>query len=61
MRPLYLDLKSSIWTLTTYCETAQAFRVLRLDRIQLVTPLREVFGREAGRGLADFRALHLQR
>ena len=61
IRPLYLDLKSSIWTLTTYCETAQAFRVLRLDRIQMVTPLREVFGREAGRERADFRALHLQR
>ncbi len=58
MRPLYLDLKSSIWTLATYCETAQAFRVLRLDRIQMVTPLREVFARTAGRELADFRALH---
>jgi predicted DNA-binding transcriptional regulator YafY len=58
MRPLYLDLKSNIWTLTAYCETTQAFRVLRLDRIQMVTPLREVFAREAGRELADFRALH---
>ncbi len=57
MRPLFLDLKSSIWTLTAYCETAQAFRVLRLDRIQWVTPLREVFARQAGRELADFRAL----
>ncbi len=56
MRPLYLDLKSSIWTLTAYCETARAFRILRLDRIQEVTPLREVFAREAGCELADFRA-----
>lgn len=57
MRPLYSNLKSSIWTLTAYCETAQAFRVLGLDRIKMVTPLREVFTRAAGRELADFRAL----
>ncbi len=56
MRPLYLDLKSTIWTLTAFCEAAQSFTVLRLDRIQEVTPLREVFPREAGRELADFRA-----
>lgn len=56
MRPLYLDLKSTIWTLTAYCHSAQNFRVLRLDRIQEVTPLHEVFPREGGRELADFRA-----
>ncbi len=56
MRPLYLDLKSTIWTLTAYCHSAQSFRVLRLDRIQEVTPLREIFPRQAGRELADFRA-----
>jgi len=39
--------------LTTYCETVQAFRVLRVDCIQLVTPQRKV-----RRVLADFHALH---
>jgi len=33
-----LYLKSDIWTLTRYCETAQAFRVLRLDCIQIGHP-----------------------
>jgi predicted DNA-binding transcriptional regulator YafY len=57
MRPLYLDMKSMIWTLTAFCETAQTFRVLRLDRIQEVTLLQQVFPREAGREWADFRAM----
>ncbi|MDZ7904873.1 MAG: WYL domain-containing protein [Cypionkella sp.] len=57
MRPLFLDLKSKIWTLTAYCHSARDFRVLRLDRIAEVTPLRETYPREAGRELADFRAL----
>ena len=56
MRPLYLDLKSTIWTLTAYCQTAQDFRVLRLDRISAVLPTSETFPKEAGRELADFRA-----
>lgn len=56
MRPLYLDLKSTIWTLTTYCETAADFRVLRLDRITAVLPTAETFPKEQGRELADFRA-----
>lgn len=57
MRPLHLDLKSTIWTLTAFCENAKTFRVLRLDRIQEVTALHSTFPREAGREWADFRAL----
>lgn len=56
MRPLYLDLKSTIWTLIAYCQTAQDFRVLRLDQITAVLPTSETFPKEAGRELADFRA-----
>ena len=59
MRPLRLDLTSTIWTLTAFCEKAEIFRVLRLDRIQGVAALRETFPREAGREWADFRALTL--
>jgi hypothetical protein len=58
MRPLNWVLKSSFWALTTYRETAQAFRVLRFNCIKLVTPLREIFEREVGRVLDDFRARH---
>jgi predicted DNA-binding transcriptional regulator YafY len=57
MRPLYLDLKSTIWTLIAYCQTAHDFRVLRLDRITAVLPTSETFPRESGRELTDFRAL----
>jgi predicted DNA-binding transcriptional regulator YafY len=56
MRPLYLDLKSTIWTLTAYCHTAQDFRVLRLDHVTAVQATSETFPKEAGRELADFRA-----
>lgn len=56
MRPLFLDMKSTIWTLTVFCHMTQDFRVLRLDRIQEVVLLREIFPREAGREWADFRA-----
>ncbi len=56
MRPLFLDLKSTIWTLIAYCHTAQVFRVLRLDRITSVQPTSETFPKEQGRELADFRA-----
>ncbi len=56
MRPLFLDLKSKIWTLTAYCEAARDFVVLRLDRVQEVTQTGEVFMREPGCEWADFRA-----
>lgn len=58
MRPLRLETKSTIWTLTTFCEKTARFRVLRLDRIQEVIALREPFPREAGREWADFCALN---
>lgn len=56
MRPLYLDLKSTIWTLIAYCHSTQDFRVLRLDHITAVLPTSETFPKETGRELADFRA-----
>ena len=56
MRPLFLDLKSTIWTLIAYCQTARDFRVLRLDQITAVLPTSETFAKEAGCELADFGA-----
>jgi predicted DNA-binding transcriptional regulator YafY len=56
MRPLCLDLKSTIWTLIAYCQIAKDFRVLRLDQITAVLPTSETFPKQQGRELADFRA-----
>jgi predicted DNA-binding transcriptional regulator YafY len=58
-RPLYLDLKGTIWTLTAYDEGARQFAVIRLDRIIDATALADVFAREDGCELTDFRALSL--
>jgi len=57
VRPLYLDMKSTIWTLTAYDERAAQFCVIRLDRILDAVALPEIFPRTAGCELADFRAL----
>lgn len=56
-RPLYLDLKSTIWTLTAFDEDRRHFAVIRLDRIIDAVALTDVFAREKGCELADFRAL----
>lgn len=56
LRPLYLDLKGAIWTLTAYDARARQFRVIRLDRIVDAVATAEPFAREAGCELADFRA-----
>lgn len=58
VRPLYLDMKSTIWTLTAFDERAAQFRVIRLDRIMDAVALTEAFARTKGCELADFRALH---
>lgn len=57
MRPLALDLKSTIWTLTAFCEKDHGFRVIRLDRIIDAQSLPDIFSRDPGCELADFRAL----
>lgn len=57
MRPLYLDLKSTVWTLIAYCESQNAFRVLRLDSILAVRVTAEVFAKTQGCELADYRSL----
>ena len=56
-RPLYLDLKSTIWTLTVFDDGTRKFAVIRLDRIIDAVALTDVFAHEAGCELADFRAL----
>lgn len=55
VRPLQLDSWGRVWTLTTWCETENRFREFRLDLIETVTPLPELFVDEPGRRLADRR------
>lgn len=44
----------AVWTLGAWCESRQAFRSFRIDRMQAVTTLDERFAHEEGRTLADF-------
>lgn len=56
IRPLALDLTSSIWTLAAWCEARRDFRSFRLDRIVAITPTGEEFEDEADKGLAAWLA-----
>jgi len=57
LRPLGCFYWGAVWTLAAWCETRQAFRSFRLDRMQQVHVLEGVAGRfedEPGRTLADY-------
>ena len=54
VRPLGCFYWGSVWTLACWCETRQAFRSFRIDRLQSVDALRTHFADEPGRTLADF-------
>lgn len=54
LRPLGCFFWGKVWTLAAWCETRQAFRSFRVDRIDEVQRLDEVFRDEAGKTLADF-------
>lgn len=56
VRPLRLDYWGRVWTLAAWCETTGAFAVLRVDRIEKVAPLPQLFADEPGRTLADLHA-----
>lgn len=51
--PLALFFWGSIWTIGSWCEMRQAFRVFRLDRIKTVTVLDETYPNEKGKTLDD--------
>ncbi|MEM9971486.1 MAG: WYL domain-containing protein [Pseudomonadota bacterium] len=53
LRPLQLEFWGRIWTLTAWCETTEAFRTLRVDRIQTLDVTSIVFDEEPGKTLAD--------
>lgn len=54
VRPLHMEYWGRVWTLTAWCELRDAFRVFRIDLIESVTPLPEIFADEAGKRLADY-------
>lgn len=56
IRPLQLSFGGRVWTLGAYCEARRDFRDFRIDRILAIAPTDEVFPKEIGRMLADYKA-----
>jgi predicted DNA-binding transcriptional regulator YafY len=53
--PLLLEFWGRVWTLAAWCETRQAFRSFRVDRIATITPAGS-FADDPQRSLAAYRA-----
>lgn len=56
VRPLQMEYWGRVWTLTSWCELRQDFRVFRVDRIKTLDISFESFDEEPGRTLADYLA-----
>lgn len=54
LRPLGCFFWGRVWTLAAWCESRQAFRTFRLDRMGAVQVQATTFKDEAGKTLADF-------
>ncbi len=54
IRPLHMEYWGRVWTLTAWCELRQGFRVFRIDLIEAVSPLPELFADEPGKRLSDY-------
>ncbi len=54
IRPLHMEYWGRVWTLTAWCELREGFRVFRVDLIESVHPLPEIFADEPGKRLSDF-------
>ena len=54
VRPLHMEYWGRVWTLTTWCERRDAFRVFRVDLIQSAEALPEMFVDEPGKSLSDY-------
>lgn len=55
IRPLHMEYWGRVWTLTAWCELRAGFRVFRIDLIETLTPLPELFRDEPGKTLADYQ------
>lgn len=56
VRPLQMEYWGRVWTVTTWCETSNEFRVFRVDRIRTLEITFEEFDEEPGRTLKDYLA-----
>ncbi|WP_299963048.1 YafY family protein [uncultured Roseobacter sp.] len=56
IRPLHMEYWGRIWTITSWCELRDDFRVFRVDLIQSAEALPELFVDEPGKTLADFKS-----
>lgn len=54
IRPLHMEYWGRVWTLTAWCELRQGFQVFRIDLIDTVSPLPEIFADEPGKRLSDY-------
>ncbi|WP_420863101.1 helix-turn-helix transcriptional regulator [Algirhabdus cladophorae] len=54
VRPLQLEYWGRVWTVTVWCEMRDDFEVLRVDRIEKLSILPQLFVDEPGKTLADF-------
>jgi len=54
LRPLQLEYWGRVWTLTSWCELREDFRVFRVDRMQEVAVLPSQFGDDVGKTLSDY-------
>ena len=57
IRPLHLDYWGRIWTITAWCELRSDFRSFRLDQIEELAVLPQLFLEEPGKTLADYRKM----
>jgi len=56
VRPLQMEYWGRVWTVTTWCEWREEFRVFRVDRIRTIEISFETFAEEPGRTLKDYLA-----
>ncbi|WP_299653900.1 YafY family protein [uncultured Tateyamaria sp.] len=54
IRPLHMEYWGRVWTLTSWCEMRNDFRVFRVDLIQSAEALPEMFVDEPGKRLTDY-------
>ena len=54
LRPLQMEYWGRVWTLTSWCELRQDFRVFRVDRIRTLDVSFDTFPEEPGKTLADY-------
>lgn len=57
VRPLQLEYWGRVWTVTVWSDTDYVFRVLRVDKIEVLQVLPQLFIDEPGKAFSDYQAL----